>query len=367
MLKRGQMGLLAIGVVGLVGASTADAGVPHFLTEQGRLFDAQNNPVIGPTRFVFSLYVQPTGGASLWSETQKITVDSGLFSATLGASNPIPPATWATAASADSKLFLGIRVNDDLELSPRQPVLSVPYALVAENAVGDITPSSITVNGAKVIDATGSWVGPSTGTPGPQGVQGSPGQNGPAGPAGPQGFPGPQGYVGPAGPQGSAGPAGPQGSTGPAGPQGSVGPAGPQGAMAAAVSSPVALSTSLTNGAYRTYEFPLTMVVPSSATHCMVAVSGGYCSANNTPVPAPTTNSLVAVADNDGSGTGNVDQQVGACFLPAPGSGSVCTTCTATAVLNVIGGGTYQFGCDIITFATPTSLGGGCQVTAVCF
>ena len=108
--------------------------------------------------------------------------DHGRYRALFGHArreHPDPPATWAAAANADSKLFLGIRVNDDLELSPRQPVLSVPYALVAENAVGDITPTSITVNGTKVIDSTGAWVGPSAGIQGPQGVQGSPGQSGP--------------------------------------------------------------------------------------------------------------------------------------------------------------------------------------------
>jgi hypothetical protein len=380
MRERGRTTLLAIGVVGLMGASTADAGVPPFLTEQGRLFDAQNNPVNGPTQFVFSLYAQPAGGPSLWSETQKITVDSGLFSATLGASTPIPPATWTAAANADSKLFLGIRVNGDLELSPRQPVLSVPYALVAENAVGDITPTSITVNGTKVIDPTGAWVGPSAGIHGPQGVQGSPGQNGPPGPVGPQGSmgvagaAGPQGSMGVAGPQGSTGPAGvtgaagPQGSAGPAGPQGPAGPAGPSGAMASAiVPTTGALSTSLVNGAYRTYMLPLTVTVPASATHCMVAALGAYCSANDTAVPNPTANSGVGVADNDGTSTGNVDQPGGACFLPAPASGSACSTCMATTVLAVNGGQTYQFGCDVITFAAPTSLTGGCQASAVCF
>ena len=135
----------------------------------------------------------------------------------------------------------------------------------------------------------------------------------------------------------------------------------------AIVATTGALNTSAVNGAYRTYMLPLTMTVPASATHCMVAAIGAYCSANANPVPNPTTNSGVGVADNDGTGTGNVDQQGGACFLPAPASGSSCSTCTASAVLPVNGGQTYQFGCDIITFATPTSLSGGCQASAICF
>jgi hypothetical protein len=72
---------------------------------------------------------------------------------------------------------------------------------MANHAVGDITPTSISINGATVIDATGNWVGSPTGLVGP---------TGPAGPAGP---------TGPAGAQGPAGPAGPAGPTGPQGPK----------------------------------------------------------------------------------------------------------------------------------------------------
>jgi hypothetical protein len=338
MISRGRTGLVAMGILGIVGAGTADAGVPPFLTEQGRLVDSKNNAVTGPTRFVFSLYSVPAAGAPLWSETQTITVDSGLFSASLGAITPIPSGTFAKAADAAGRLYLGIQVNDDAELSPRQPVLSVPYALVAENAVGDITPSSITVNGTKVVDSTGTWVGPVAGAQGPQGIQGSPGPSGPPGPQGPAGE---------------------------GGLQGPPGPAEPPGVMGSANASPVPLSASVQNGAYRTYLLPLTLAVPSSASNCMVTVSGSYCSSDGSPVAAPTMNSGVGVVSNNGSG--NVDMQAGACFLPTPGSGSACASCATSQVVAVTGGRSYQFGCDIIAFAAPTSLTGGCQITAVCF
>jgi len=125
------------------------------------------------------------------------------------------------------------------------------------------------------------------------------------------------------------------------------------------------MSTTPQNGAFRTYILPLTMSVPSTSSQCMVTAVGSYCSSNNTPVAAPTANSGVGVVSNNGGG--NVDVTAGACFLPTAGNGSACSTCTTSQVVSVIGGTSYQFGCDVITFATPTSLVGACQVTAVCF
>jgi hypothetical protein len=376
MPMRGRMGpLLAMGLVCTVGVVTADAGVPHLLTEEGALFDANNNPVSGPTRFVFSLYTQPIGGAPVWTETQSIAVESGIFSARLGVSTPLPPATFAGAAGGAASFYLGIQVNGDVEMSPRQAVLSVPYALVSENAVGDITPSSITINGTKIIDSTGSWVGPSPGRPGvSEASAGPPGPQGPPGPAGAEGLTGAQGLAGPAGSVGSQGPTGAQGPTGnagPPGPPGDAGPpgpagqAGPSGTMASAYASPVVLGSTIVNGAYRTYMLPLSMTLPSSSTHCMISVSGSYCNSTVAAVPTPTTNAGVAVVSNDGSG--NVDMQNGACFLPTPGSGSFCTSCATSEVIPVTGGNSYQFGCDFISFTAPTQLAGTCQVSAVCF
>src|ERR1019366_1064676 len=96
-------------------------------------------------------------------------------------------------------------VNGDPEMTPLQPIVSVPYALVSNNAVGDITPNSVTTNGVtigttQVINNMGAWVGPSSG---PSGPQGPPGPAGPTGPQGPQGATGPQGQTGGQGPIGN--------------------------------------------------------------------------------------------------------------------------------------------------------------------
>jgi hypothetical protein len=55
--------------------------------------------------------------------------------------------------------YLGVTVGADDEMSPRQRIGSVPYAFMANDAVGAIHPLSVTVNGTKVIDETGAWKG----------------------------------------------------------------------------------------------------------------------------------------------------------------------------------------------------------------
>jgi hypothetical protein len=206
MSRRGLF--LGIGTASIVGMFVAPAmsssSVPLFMTEQGRLFDSSGNPVTSAVTFKFALYNDPTQGTPsstvssagplLWTETQgPITLDQGFFSAVLGKNSPLAPAIFQSAAAAGKSLYLGITVNTDAELSPRQPLNTVPYAFVADNAVGDITPSSVTVNGVNVIHSDGTWGGSTTGLVGPQGPPGPQGGPGPAGAPGPQGPPGPAG------------------------------------------------------------------------------------------------------------------------------------------------------------------------------
>jgi Collagen triple helix repeat (20 copies) len=212
MLSRRLLGAMAASAaLAAVGTTTtpAAADVPLHVVHQGRLFDAQGAPLTKDIDISFSLYAAETGGAPLWSEVHTVTPDDGYFSTELGDVNPLKDVLTGTP------LFLGIAVGNDAEMTPRAPVQSVPYAIVAGNAIGDITPNSITVNGTPIVDATGKWIGPSSGLVGPPG------------PAGPQGMVGPQGPAGPQGPPGTNGLNGMNGATGAQGVQGPAGPAGP--------------------------------------------------------------------------------------------------------------------------------------------
>lgn len=215
-MKKKLMGssvLLVIVALVATWTSAAFAAVPRILTEQGRLYDSSNTPLTGSAKLVFNLYEEAASGSSIWTETQTVDLDSGNFSVNLGEATPFAD-LFTTEAASGKTLYLGITVNTDEELSPRQTLLAVPYAIVADNAVGDITPTSVSVAGNTVIDSTGKWVGSTAGLQGPAGVQGPPGATGATGATGaqgPQGVPGSNGAVGATGATGATGPQGPAG------------------------------------------------------------------------------------------------------------------------------------------------------------
>ena len=170
--------LALAGILAGVGtlATSGSAAVPNGITQQGRLLDSEGEPVTGELTFVFTIYDDPLlsdEANQLWTETQSITLDDGYFSVRLGdgGSNPFPDDLFD-----GSQRYLGVKVGSDDEMTPRQHIASTPYArvagiaheanhaeeadladraTVATNVDGAITPTSVTVNGVAVIDATG--------------------------------------------------------------------------------------------------------------------------------------------------------------------------------------------------------------------
>ena len=356
----GVMGLMAIAMVAF--DESASASVPNLLTEQGRLLDTSGAPLTGTATIVFTIYDAATNGTALWTETQSLSLDGGYFSARLGEVTPIP-GTVLTGAER----HLGVAVNGDTEMTPRQTLDSVPYALVADNAIGDITPTTVTVGGVTVISAAGQWVGPSAGIAGPTGAAGPAGAVGPAGamgatglpgPAGPTGIQGPAGPTGPTGPSGApgvAGPTGPAGATGATGVPGAVGPTGPSGAA-----GPRGVMASGASGAFGAiaggnYNFPLTAVNVSSSTQCSVSSQLLYANPSSGPV-------YLEVAYQSGGITGTLGQEA---YLPAEIPGSGFSSTSVTTILNVTPNTVYNFGC---WFATPAAANEVyCRASVVCF
>lgn len=271
-----------------LGLPVAMADVPPRLTQQGRLFDAGGAPLDASVTIVFSVYAGPTGGAPLWTETQTLALDGGYFSAQLGANTAFPASLWD-----GSTRYVGMQVGSDPEMTPRQELSSVPHALVARDATGDIHPTSVSVNGNLVIDSSGAWVGSPTGLAGPAGPQGPQGVAGPQGPQGVAGPQGPQGVTGAAGPQGPQGAVGPQGATGAQGPMGAQGATGPAGSpdngtsIVAKIND--AATTGTINGATRVTGITDASVASGGLSHASLAnrvrrlvVSGGaFAVANN--------------------------------------------------------------------------------------
>lgn len=235
------LGLLFLDAGLLSTGSAQTPSIPKLLSIQGIVLDKQGQRINGVVKIRFRLYNAPTSGKSLWSEEHSIALDAGMYVALLGQQQPLP-----MEAFDGSVLYIGVKVDKDDEISPRLPLVSVPYAWVSNNVVGHISPKSVSIPGVgTVIDEKGNWVGKAncpTGVPGPKGPRGEEGPPGPEGPEGPQGPKGPQGDpgcktgpqgdpgpTGPKGPRGDVGPVGPRGDRGSQGAQGPQGPAGPAG------------------------------------------------------------------------------------------------------------------------------------------
>jgi hypothetical protein len=133
--------------------------VPNGITQQGRVLDADGNPVTSEVAMTFTIYDDPTAADPanvLWTQVLNIQLDDGYFSGRIGedGDNPFPATLFD-----GSVRYLGITVGTDDELAPRARLASVPYAFRANDAIGDIHPASVTVGGKQVIDNKGAWVG----------------------------------------------------------------------------------------------------------------------------------------------------------------------------------------------------------------
>ncbi len=114
-------------------ASAAGPTVPTSLTQQGRLLASDGTPIDGnPVNFTFGIYAAATGGTAIWFEQLSVTPDNGYFSARLGESKQFDPTLFDGSRAA---LYLGIKVGNDPEMTPRQQITSVPFALLAANAL----------------------------------------------------------------------------------------------------------------------------------------------------------------------------------------------------------------------------------------
>jgi hypothetical protein len=148
---------------GIAPTSTSTSTIAY----QGRLADANNQPLTGNYGMEFRLYDVSSGGTSLWSETwtgsNSVSVSDGLFNIMLGSLNPIPQ----SVITGHSSLWLGITVGSDTEMVPRVQLGSVPFAVQALTVPdGSITSAkldnNLSVNGNLNI---GGNVGIGTATP----------------------------------------------------------------------------------------------------------------------------------------------------------------------------------------------------------
>jgi hypothetical protein len=143
-------------------ASSSAWAVPSQLGWQGRLLDANGDPVAGDLDLTFRLLTAPSGGDTVWQETQSVTFQEGYYAVVLGADQAANPLD--DDALGQWPLFLEVQVAGRPPMFPRSELSSVPFARLAGTATnlqgGDVDAASIAVGGVPVVDAQGNWVGP---------------------------------------------------------------------------------------------------------------------------------------------------------------------------------------------------------------
>ena len=140
--------------------SMAISQIPQQINYQCLLTDAAGTPLNGNFSVSFAIYDVPTGGSSLWGETHTVAVVDGLCTVLLGSSNPIPLVLFDIA-----NRYLGIRVEADPELVPRQIFASVAYAFNAQNAITGGDDGDWNVSGNSMVSGVSGNVGIGIGSP----------------------------------------------------------------------------------------------------------------------------------------------------------------------------------------------------------
>jgi len=126
--------------------SETTSSIPQLINYQGMLTNAEGQPLeTKEYKLSFSIFNQPTGGEAVWGPQifdgvyttghgAKVPVVRGHFNVILGPTDS--EGRSITEAFQTNNAYLEITVeNNNAPISPRQQILSVPYAINAKNAV----------------------------------------------------------------------------------------------------------------------------------------------------------------------------------------------------------------------------------------
>jgi hypothetical protein len=117
--------------------------IPTAFSYQGTLRDANGNLINGTVNLSLRLYGVVTGGNPLYSENfANVNVRSGLFTVIVGDAQVLPASVFNTFP-----LYIGIQVNNDAEMLPRQRMHPVPYAMQSSSAQNAVTADNLAQGG----------------------------------------------------------------------------------------------------------------------------------------------------------------------------------------------------------------------------
>jgi hypothetical protein len=159
------------------------AQIPGTISYQGILTDESGNPKPDENySFIFYLYEAESGGNAMWSESKTLSVSQGLFFTSLG-----DQTVFGDSVKFDKQYLLGIKVENDPELSPRVILNSTAYSFssirsdTAKNVVDGKVVKSINNlrdnvtfegSGATTINTNGNIITISSSGTGGMGIQG---------------------------------------------------------------------------------------------------------------------------------------------------------------------------------------------------
>jgi len=137
--------------LGLLTASAVAASVPSQMNVQGRLLNA-GSPMTGSHAAVFTIYDDPAAGSVLWTESSSLSVQGGIFDATIGSVSPLP----ATLFDAQPR-WLEVTVDGNT-LAPRVRLTTNAYAFRAQRAdTADVALSGASGDAAWSTDGSNAW------------------------------------------------------------------------------------------------------------------------------------------------------------------------------------------------------------------
>jgi hypothetical protein len=132
-MKRTLSILVALTV--LLVTQGAWAQVPNTMSYQGVLHDGSGGAVSdGNYNITFALYNAVSSGSALWSETQLVSVQGGIFSVTLGNVTPL-------GLPFDEAYWLGVTVESNPEFTPRRALTSSAYSMTTKSVENGVVQS----------------------------------------------------------------------------------------------------------------------------------------------------------------------------------------------------------------------------------
>ncbi len=126
---------------------TASA-IPNSISVQGKLTDASGTVLTGDYDFTFYMYDELTNGNILWSESQTLAVNRGIFSAIMGDTNTD---TTFNQLDFNATKYLAIEVEGTMQ-TPRIEMASTTSAMRAQtandlNSTSDNNATNISISG----------------------------------------------------------------------------------------------------------------------------------------------------------------------------------------------------------------------------